>query len=408
MLAGILLLAATAGSVAAGGVAGAAASAKRAQAAVPILLLDPGAESARDRWLMVVPWDPRRERKIFSIPDEAGRITLEGMPSGVALVCGGGERVATDCRRLELTAGVAMPFRGPVQGIRATGRVAVGNQPAAGAQISVLLHPVPIRRPFVLPLTTLREDGKAKPDFRSEIRSDERGRFVTPLLAPGEYRLKVRFPNGRYEIGEPFAVPEPAKLRQSSTPKKPGEPPLLDIGEIAVPEGLDLPVTVVDSQGRPVSRATVVARQGEPSVRSRGLLARDRGGGRSHRARPRDPGRAGLLLRSGLPAWQETFEALPGLVRCVLARQAGLEGRIVDEDEAPVAGATVSSRLADLSAVTDAQGRFSFDGLTGGGYELVIAAPGYRARKEGIAVAPEEHRTLVSIRLAAAGSFRLA
>src|SRR5207253_450421 len=63
-----------------------------------------------------------------------------------------------------------------------------------------------------------------------------------------------------------------------------------------------------------------------------------------------------------------------------------------------ISGIEVALRGADLSAVTDAQGRFELRGVPPGPAELVIAAPGYQPLSMGIAVEPGK-RTDVSLLL---------
>jgi hypothetical protein len=64
---------------------------------------------------------------------------------------------------------------------------------------------------------------------------------------------------------------------------------------------------------------------------------------------------------------------------------ARVDGRVVGEGGAPVAGATVDarriSRPGGPRVTTDAEGRFTLDNIASGSWEVEVAAPGYRLRR---------------------------
>jgi outer membrane cobalamin receptor len=83
------------------------------------------------------------------------------------------------------------------------------------------------------------------------------------------------------------------------------------------------------------------------------------------------------------------------------ARAATLQGTVIDPDGRAVSQARVSL-LAPLTALeerqTDAQGRYQFDGLAAGVYQVVANAPGFSAASSGVRVRPNETKT-VDLRL---------
>jgi hypothetical protein len=72
---------------------------------------------------------------------------------------------------------------------------------------------------------------------------------------------------------------------------------------------------------------------------------------------------------------------------------------VIDEEDEPVAAATVAVRRSDRSAQTGNDGAFLLDSLEPGGYELTIAAPGFRAVKREVTLASQERRRLEPVRL---------
>lgn len=372
----------------------------------PVLTILDVAPVPRSRWVLALPEAPKFDQRVFSLPEGARSVALDGIPPGLAFVCLGGDNAATVCRRLALEEDRAVQLAGPVAGMRVTGGVAIGTKPAAGAEISVLLHPLPIRKPFLFPLG--RREGEGAPSFMTQVRSDEHGRFVIPLLAPGDYRLDVRFPGGRSERGEPFSVPDldqakPAKGVNHDDSKG---PPVFDLGEMVVPEGLTLQVAVTDRLGKPLPHAHVSARQGNLPFGSISFSAKADGTGTASLAGLEPQAVLVTCSAPGFHALQKTFDSLPGLAPCALTRFSGVEGRIVGEEEEPTAGVTVTVRLTELSTVTGRDGRFSFDGMKAGRYDLVMAAPGYRILEKHVQLAPEERLSLAPLPMEGAQAFR--
>ena len=85
------------------------------------------------------------------------------------------------------------------------------------------------------------------------------------------------------------------------------------------------------------------------------------------------------------------------LLTAVAARAASIRGTVVDPQDRPVAGAHVSL-LSPLNAVaqrsTDGSGRYAFEGLERGTYQLVAEAPGLSANAGGVTLGAQQNRTL--------------
>ena len=183
-------------------------------------------------------------------------------------------------------------------------------------------------------------------------------------------------------------------------------------GDWALTAGVDLPVTVVDAAGAPIAGAEVGALQGEAPAAQDVSAARTGPDGRAALTRL-DPALS-IAVACSAPGYvraTQEFERLPPEVRCALARRASLEGRLLDGDERPIAGATLtlerSQRLqpsqgSERSAASDRAGAFSFDGLVPRRYRLTAAAPGYRAVARDLDLLAGERRSLGALRLSPA------
>jgi hypothetical protein len=68
--------------------------------------------------------------------------------------------------------------------------------------------------------------------------------------------------------------------------------------------------------------------------------------------------------------------------------RARVDGRVVDEGGAPLAGATVSARhltrQGGAHVLSDAEGRFVLDGLAAGSWMVEVSVPGYASRQVGV------------------------
>src|SRR5206468_2418823 len=112
-----------------------------------------------------------------------------------------------------------------------------------------------------------------------ELRTDAAGRFATPELAPGEYRLEVNAPGGLILHGEPFALPAREALLPKGAP--PGAEAVLDLGAIEVPAGVAVEISVRDAAGLPLAGAKVGGSQGDRPETTRFFEAETDTGGRA-------------------------------------------------------------------------------------------------------------------------------
>ncbi|HEY5093738.1 MAG TPA: carboxypeptidase-like regulatory domain-containing protein [Candidatus Eremiobacteraceae bacterium] len=112
---------------------------------------------------------------------------------------------------------------------------------------------------------------------------------------------------------------------------------------------------------------------------------------------------AGLALAS--PAAALSSSAAPGAyqVAAQTATASAISGRVVDaRKNDPLAGVKVTayrvgSTVADATAMTDAQGQFTLNGLRGGDYRLLFERAGYpKSLAAGIGVKPHDHLVLVA------------
>lgn len=350
-------------------------------------------ERATGRWVEVTPVSPGAGGRVFEVPEGAGSLLLQDAPAGPVMLCVGGKEVATWCERSVLEPGGRVTIHAPVAGTRLTARVRIGRDPAAGALVGVLPEPLAMRRPFGVPI--LREHGR----FVKRISCDQDGRF-TALLAPGRYRLDITTEGGRNEQSEPFTVPAPGSVRpQRRQPAR--TPPVFDLGDVVLEEGLKVEVSVTDSSGVPLAKAKVGAIQEAPSGRLLHFESISDAQGRAVLARV--DARLPVTVVCAAPGFlrrEELFDAVPNAVSCPLSRTSAIQGRILDAEDRPLAGALVA--LPEPTASTCSDGRFSFEALNPGTYALTIAAPGFKAVERTVVLAAEERLTLPPVRLQAA------
>ena len=347
-------------------------------------------ERAAGRWVEVTPVSSEAGGRVFEVPEGAGSLVLQGAPTGPVMLCVGGKEVATWCERSVLEPGGRVTLHGPVAGTRLTARVRIGRAPAAGALVGVLPEPLAMRRPFGVPI--LREHGR----FVKRIPCDQEGRF-SALLAPGRYRLDITTEGGRNEQSEPFTISAPPSVQpQGRRPAR--TPPVLDLGDLVLEEGLRIEVSVTNSSGLPLAKAKVGAIQETSAGRILHFESNSDAQGRAVLARV--DARLPVTVVCTAPGYlrrEERFDAVPNAVPCPLSRTAAIQGQILDAEDRPLAGAVVA--LSESSASTRSDGTFSFEALTPGTYSLTIAAAGFRAVEQTAALAAEERLTLPPVRL---------
>jgi hypothetical protein len=277
------------------------------------------------------------------------------------MLCAGGEDGATACQRVILAAGTpSVAVSGPVPGVRVTGRLLSGKSPLPGAWLGIIPDQLNLRRFFAVPLE--RKDGK----LIRTVTCDAQGRFVVPLLAPGDYRLDIHSPGGRVDLSEPFTVPLPEKLRAKGE-KAPAGPPVLDLGDKVLDDGVRVEVSVLDTAGQPVARAGVGAGQERAGGVTTIFETRTGPDGATFLSRV-DPALplSVTCVAPGYVRLEQHFDSVPGLVRCVLATLARIQGRVVDADDKPFPEATVALWPEGGMAKPLASGEYSFLGLSPG------------------------------------------
>ncbi|RKH61549.1 carboxypeptidase regulatory-like domain-containing protein, partial [Corallococcus aberystwythensis] len=98
-----------------------------------------------------------------------------------------------------------------------------------------------------------------------------------------------------------------------------------------------------------------------------------------------------------LTEWRQELAAGPMVEDVVLYMPRRIVGTVVDGEQ-PVAGATVTEVDGERVTTTDAQGRFTFDGLSPGGYSLEAEQGGLQAR-ETVTLTEEQREAPVTLRL---------
>lgn len=372
------------------------AAASPLSGASPIEVLIHG--NAAHRWVEATPDAPGSRAMSLPVADGASSVLLPESAPGAVVLCAGGEEGATGCERFVLAEGIrSVSVPGPVPGVRVTGRLLSGKSPLAGAWFGIIPDQLNLRRFFAVPLE--RKDGK----LIRTVTCDAQGRFVVPLLAPGDYRLDIHSPGGRIDLSEPFTVPLPEKLKAKDKKAPPG-PPVLDLGDKLLDDGVRVEVSVVDTAGQPVAKAGVGAGQERPGGATTVFETRTGSDGAAFLSRV-DPALplSVTCVAPGYVRLEQHFDSVPGLVRCVLATLARIQGRVIDADDKPLPEATVSLWPEGGAAKPLPSGEFSFLNLSPGSYVLTAAAPGQRAVKRRVEVGPEEAK-LETLRLLPAES----
>lgn len=225
-------------------------------------------------------------------------------------------------------------------------------------------EPVPLAELELVQLTALNGGGDDAPvEEHVFTNSDPRGRFQTPPLAPGTYRVEARAPG----IGH-------AVLPRVSVPR--GAPLTLELIPASTLEGF---VVLPDGTGAP--DAEVMAAGEVPAVGTTGP-----GGGFSLEVQPGryqlSARRQGLGGAIALPVSAQPGGTVKGL-RIVLGDGARLEGEVTARtDGRPIRGAAVAVSPHDLNgdtarAITDDTGHFQLTGLAPAAYDVVVTAAGY-------------------------------
>jgi Carboxypeptidase regulatory-like domain len=348
----------------------------------------------RNTWLEVTPLGSFDPARLVALEGRAPEVRLGGWKAGPALVCAGGEGVAVDCEQRYLDAAPTIrPALAP--GARVKGAVLAGSAPVRGARVALVPRRLTSRRLLTLPLALDRKTGAVV----REVRTDAAGRFMTPELAPGDYRLEVNAPGGLILHGEPFTLP----AREALLPKGVAAGAVeaaLDLGAIVIPAGAEVEISVRDALGLPIAGAKVGGSQGDGPETTRFFEAETGPRGRAVLS-GFDPARAASFACTapGYLDLRQRFASPPAAVECTLARLGAIEGKVADEDGKPIAGATLSLAPGRETTSADAAGRFRFQGLAPAAYRLAAAAPGFRPERVSVELPAGESRKLAPMAL---------
>lgn len=352
----------------------------------------PRVERAVDAaWTEVVPLRPGSAARLVR-SDSASEGPREIRLAEPSVLCSGGVTLRVECA-VHLSPGLVPAGPSAEDGVILQGRLLLGEVPAAGASVAVLLDGLRANVPHRLPLGL---EEKAKEPARQVV-ADRQGHFELPPLAPASYRLEIEWPGGAVTHTEVIAVPHPDRLRAEKRVGEEGHVPFA-LGEFFGPHGVAIDLVVLDDAGQPVEAALVGAHQGPPSD------------WRLFEGTSDENGRARLSgLEAGEPVsvacWapghtrQELhFEAPPSEVVCSTSRLAAMRGG-VELDGEPLAGATAALSGREERSRSDPLGRFELSDIPPGEATLVLSAPGTRALRKPVVLEPGEVLELVDLEL---------
>lgn len=386
-----------------------------AQAALPETAekVAAGSEKAT-AWAEVVPFAPRVDASILRFAPSAKALALDAMEGGAALVCLGGDEVAIDCRSIDLSQATTIePWLAP--GAFVQGKILLGREPLAGAEIAVVGAGYRLRRGYVLPLGFEEEEA-----FRT-VKTDDEGVFELPQLAVGDYRLEVIRPGGKKELTEPFTVPRRETLLPRTDPDtdpdaKPTDTPrraVFDLGAVTLEPGLDVAFSVLTAAGEALEGADVGGIQTDgpaDAPTSYSAVTDTEGRAVITGVEPGVPFQASCRAK-GYARHVEKLPSPPTDVVCVMEPLAAVSGLVMADGE-PLAGATASlfsglhaesgigaGMRAIRRSATDEEGRFEHAELEPGPYRLVVAAPGFEADEHRMELASGERMALAPFEL---------
>lgn len=350
-------------------------------------------------WAEVVPLRPGGTSRLVR-SDSASEVAPGIRLAEPSVLCSGGVTLRVECA-VHLTPALVPAAPSAEDGVILRGRLLLGEVPAAGASVAVLLAGLRANVPHRVPLEL---EEKAKEPARQVV-ADRQGHFELPPLAPAGYRLEIEWPGGAVTHTEAIAVPHPDRLRAEKGVREDGHVPFA-LGEFFGPHGVAIDLVVLDDAGQPVEGALVGAHQGPPADWRLFEGASD------------ENGRARLSgLEAGEPVsvacWapghtrQELhFEVPPGGVLCSMSRLAVLRGRVEFEGD-PLAGATAALSGREERSRSDPLGRFELSNIPPGEATLVVSAPGTRALRERVVLEPGEVLDLGDLELPPADEWTL-
>jgi len=338
-------------------------------------------------WVASVPIGPQAVAASWDVPSGSSEFHAPIEHGTQTLVCVGASGRATSCRRLSVDHDSAETFT-IESGREARGRCFVGRQAAAKAELRLSFAGMQSRRPYAIPL------GRDEHKIVESIKTDSEGRFIIPHIAPGDYVIDVRLPNGRIHRTTTVTIP----------PRKPNEDDAaVQLRDISIPAGVEMTVRVRTLGGLPISKAGVGLWQernanDEQPVVSQGT-SDDKGNVLLSGADSTLPLRL-TCMAEGFVRANLRFDVPPHEATCALEKFASIRGQIRDEQGAGRANAIVSIRGIPDRLTTDAQGAFVFRGLAAGDYDLRATLPGYRTSSTTVSLTAEENKQLGAIDLA--------
>lgn len=373
------------------------------------------------RWVEIIPSAYGAEPQLLLVDPAATEVSLPRVEAGTALVCVGGDGLATTCRFLDLSSPPVMAVDREL-GVQVRGCLLLSREPLAGARLAVAPVGLALRRAFLLPLE-LEKDGRA---LVRHIESHRDGTFVLPALAPGEYRLEVERPDGRTELLSPFTVPwrrtllpprastpSPAEATsREASPATESKPSVavLELPDFVLDPGLTVSFLLTAASGEPLAGARILVSQDAPTPDEAPLSLEGRAGrdGRLVLAGvAADRPLAATCTAPGFASQRQRFDSPPVEVLCRLDPLASLGGRVLVDGE-PMGEVTLAltppppipgAQPRPLLSAPDGEGRFRYRDLSPGRYRLSAAVPGYRVERRDFDLAGGEQGDLGIIEL---------
>ncbi len=335
---------------------------------------------------LVRPWLP------WAVTDDRGRFAIAGLPPG------------------EYEAEVRAPDLPVARGARLEGE--------QGAELETV---VTLSAGATLALRVVDQDGRPLPgvtvDLFRSTGTDERRRRVY-LVGYGFGRdhgdpelTAISGEDGRTHLTQAptgsvwLSLRRPGSVNRTTDPIEiPAEG--IDIGDLVLEPGVTLTGTTVGPDGEPVGDAEVALDRSPQAVFRRATTTSDQQG-RFTIPDLEPTGEVYLQARAeGLvPEAPHKVELPPeGEIEVAMARERILEGLVVDSrSDAPIEGASVSLSLHYDRSIpgtrtfgrgsrgvgqskTDASGRFHFDGLGAGEFEMYVVAEGMRRLQQKVVI----------------------
>jgi hypothetical protein len=337
-------------------------------------------------WVEITDLRSGEDPELLLFEQGASQVELGNPPAGLVLVCSGAAGSPVNCEQRFVHPEDEIPLtfsRGAAVGATCL----EAGEPAAGAEVSAVPQGLRTRRLFTLPLI-LEGD-----ELRRTIPTAKDGRFRLPELAPGTYHLEIHFPSGRMFHSEAFTIREPPPSRHTADPDQEPTVALLDLGRLEVQAGAAVEFFVSDFDGQPVEGALVGGGQGDRPENLVTFEGRTNGEGRAVVSGFRTDQPVRLACRKdGYAGDFSKHEVVPAIQECRLTPLVTVVGRVLDAEEEPLVGATVSVKRSRLRVASTEDGNFELDGLKPETRTLQVTAPGFAAAEVAVELVPGERR----------------